>query len=430
MEAGRRRTGRNEEATARTAVLDGGVTDRPRTAPARPHRGDVLIAAGGLLGGVVLWTLDLPGSAPLFGLPPALTLLAAAVMSCAELLRRARPALALAIGVPALALDVCTGTLVTTVLMFTDLVYAAVLYGGPRAARRIPVLCVLATVLGTAALTAVLRDPQVLLLGILLALVTIAPAWTGAIVRTHRDAAQSARLRAEQTALLAEMDRVQAVAGERARMARELHDMVAGHLSAIAIHATAAQSIDDPAASRQALGVIRENSVQGLAEMRRLIGLLRDSSTSGRDTGPAATPTLDGVDALLRRATTDGASSGLSFTLDDSRGPGAPLPAPVELAAYRIVQESLTNALKHAAPGEVRVRLSQPSCGPLTVEVTSALTDGAGPRAPGSGAGLVGMRERVALLGGAFEAGPYAGPDGTRWRVLAELPAAEEDTPR
>ncbi len=168
----------------------------------------------------------------------------------------------------------------------------------------------------------------------------------------------AARLRAEQTALLAEMDRVQAVTAERARMARELHDMVANHLSAIAIHSTAALSLDDPDTSRESLGVIRENSVAGLAEMRRLIGILRDG-----DDEPAATPTLEGLPALVEGAR----ANGLDVTLDAGH---VQVPAPVELAAYRIVQESLTNALKHASPGRVTVTLTQRG-GDLTVTVTS-----------------------------------------------------------
>ncbi|KOG87434.1 chitinase, partial [Streptomyces varsoviensis] len=108
------------------------------------------------------------------------------------------------------------------------------------------------------------------------------------------------------------------------------------------------------------------------------------------------------------------------------RAPG-PLPAPVELAAYRIVQESLTNALKHAAPGEVTVRLGRRPDGPLEVSVASPFGDRPGPRAPGSGAGLVGMRERVALLDGEFEAGPVAdgSDDRKAWRVRAVLPLHE-----
>ncbi|MEU6327793.1 histidine kinase [Streptomyces sp. NPDC047049] len=411
------------------------MTARSPAAPGRPHRLDVLIAGGGLLGGLLLWAMNLHGGPSRLGLSPSLTLVALTVMSVAALMRRTAPMAALALAVPALALDIAAGTLVATVLMFTDVVYAAVLYGPANAARRIPPHSVLVTVLAAIALTAAWQDPQVVMVIISIALITIAPAWTGFLIRHHRDAAQAAQLRAEQIALLAEIDRTQAVVGERARMARELHDMVANHLSAIAIHSTAAQSIDDPTATREALGVIRENSVQGLAEMRRLIGLLRDPKTADGDEEPAATPTLDGLDALIDQARTSGGSSGLTFALEDARspeGPGAgPKPtAPVALAAYRIVQESLTNALKHAAPGEVRVRLAHDRGGVLTVAVRSPYADRPGPRAPGSGSGLVGMRERAALLGGAFEAGPESGPAGRVWLVRAALPAAEEEEQR
>ncbi|MEC4016717.1 sensor histidine kinase [Streptomyces sp. H27-D2] len=394
----------------------------------RPHRDDVLIAAAGLLGGLALWALGLVGSPVQSGLPKSLTLVALLAMSGAELLRRTAPRLGLAIATLALTLDICTGSLIATVVMFTDLIYAAVLYGSPAAARRIPRVSVLVTVLATIVPVAVYRDPQALLIGLGTALITVAPVWTALIIRQHRETAEAERLRAGQTALLAEMDRREAIIAERTRMARELHDMVANHLSAIAIHSTAALSIGDPAASLTALTVIRENSVQGLAEMRRLIGLLRQA---GDDEAPAVAPALDGLDALLDLARTNGSGSGLSFTLEDARtapaaaSPGAQdaqepaprLPAPVELAAYRIVQESLTNALKHAAPGEVRVRLGfEAGGGRLTVRVRSPYGERPGPRAPGSGAGLVGMAERVALLGGEFEAGPVgSGPDGTDW---------------
>jgi signal transduction histidine kinase len=215
------------------------------------------------------------------------------------------------------------------------------------------------------------------------------------------------------------MDRAQAVTAERARMARELHDMVANHLSAIAIHSTAALSLDRrEGPARDALGVIRANSVQGLAEMRRLIGLLR---ASGGHTEPAAAPTLDGLGTLVEhaRASADGSPIVLRYERDDG---APPLPAPVELAAYRIIQESLTNALKHAAPGEVSVMLDQ-NPKELIVSVHSPYDNTAGSsapgsRAPGAGAGLIGMRERAQLLDGTFE----AGPDGTVWRVRAVLP--------
>ncbi|MFJ9007043.1 sensor histidine kinase [Streptomyces canus] len=379
----------------------------------RPHRFDVYIAAGGLLGGLLLVGIGLgtrPSSDPmtLFDGPwPVLVPLT--VLAGCELLRRTAPRTALLTGTAAICADLVTQGNIATILMFTDVVYAAVLYGPLASARRIQWITGLLTVAGTLVPFALWRVPEALLIGVVVGVVAYGPAATGWIVRNHRDAAEAARLRAEQTALLAEMDRTQAVTAERARMARELHDMVANHLSAIAIHSTAALSIDDPATSREALSVIRENSVDGLAEMRRLIGILRDG-----DHEPAAVPTLDGLTALV-----DGArANGLDVTLDACHH--STVPAPVELAAYRIVQESLTNALKHACPGRVRVRLAQRD-GELTVAVSSPYGDRDGPRAPGSGAGLVGMRERAALLGGTFD----AGPDGPHWTVRATLPLRE-----
>lgn len=405
------------EVRARTAVLDGRVFTL-----ARPHRHDVLMAAIGLLGGLVLWAFGLHIQGERALVAPWVSLLPLAVVSVLELVRRTAPQPALVIGTFALVADQFTVGNLATVLMFTDLMYAAVLYGKPSAARRIPVTAFLITVGITVGFLAWFRSPQALLIGVVTGMVSFLPAITGVSVRNHRDAAEAARLRADQTALLAEMDRAQAVTAERTRMARELHDMVANHLSAIAIHSTAALSIDDPGTSREALGVIRENSVDGLAEMRRLIGLLR---TGGGALEPAASPSLASLDALVEQTRTSAAPSGLTCAFEDTREKRESLAAPVELAAYRIVQESLTNALKHAAPGPVAVRLGQ-SGRLLTVEVSSVLGDRPGPRAPGSGAGLVGMRERVALLGGAIEAGPSATDDGTQiWRVRAELPVEE-----
>ncbi|MFJ8662531.1 sensor histidine kinase [Streptomyces sp. NPDC093795] len=393
----------------------------------RPHRVDLLIAFCGLAGGLLLWSFGLYVTHDhVFGQRWA-TLIPLTVMAATEALRRTAPRFALVVATLAIAGDQLTHGNLATVLMFTDVVYAAVVYGSPGLARRVPYTTAFVTVATTGVLLVWWQNAIALLVGALTGMISFLPAVTGSIVRNHRNAADAARLRAEQTALLAEMDRAQAVVAERARMARELHDMVANHLSAIAIHSTAALSLDEPATTRQALTVIRENSVAGLTEMRRLIGLLRES---GAETEPAAAPTLAGLDALVAQAGANSGPAGLTFALDDTRETTGGLPAPVELAAYRIVQESLTNALKHAAPGEVRVTLAQ---GPdsLSVRVTSPYGERPGPTAPGSGAGLVGMRERVALLDGVFEAGPV--PDGEghkRWRVRAELPMDRNDGER
>ncbi|MEV5999522.1 histidine kinase [Streptomyces griseomycini] len=387
----------------------------------RPHRFDAWAALAGLGGGLLLWGIGLgtrPADEPIVlfdGRWPLLVPLA--VIAGCELLRRSAPRTALLLGTLALIADTVTRGSIATVVMYTDLMYAAVLYGTPASARRIPWVTGLLTIAATLVPYAVWRVPEALLIGVAVGIVSFAPASTGLIVRNHRDAAEAARLRAEQTALLAEMDRTQAVTAERARMARELHDMVANHLSAIAIHSTAALSLDDPGTSKEALTVIRENSVQGLSEMRRLIGILRDGAD---DREPAATPTLEGLGALVEGARANGLDVALDAAYDS-------VPAPVELAAYRIVQESLTNALKHAARGKVTVWLRGRD-GTLELRVSSPYGDRDAPRAPGSGAGLVGMRERVALLHGTFGAGPENAPDpadGKLWVVRASLPVSD-----
>ncbi|MFF8286105.1 sensor histidine kinase [Streptomyces albus] len=407
----------------------------PRTL--RPHPEDVLIALAGTACGLLLWALDLNSRPLLDGLPGWLTLVPLAVMSLAAALRRTGQPYVLYVALLAQAADMLAGSLLATTVLFTDMLYAAVLYGSARLSKAVLYGSVAVTVVLSAVMAVVLHQREVLLLIAACAGVLLVPTTTGEMIRNHRAQAAAERLRAEQTALLAELDRKQAIDAERARMARELHDVVANHLSAIAIHSTAALSLHEgphgAEASRDALGVIRENSVQGLAEMRRLIGLLRSAADTDE---PAATPSLDGLDALLERARTM-AGDGRTFVLSDHRPPGHRPSAPVELAAYRIVQEAVTNAVKHAAPGPVTVELRHADgraapAGQLRVRVTSPLPRtapaGEGPRAPGAGAGLVGMRERVELLRGSLSTGPVTAPGGARlWEVDAVLPDPGEE---
>lgn len=392
-----------------------------------PRRLDRLIALSGLLGGGVLIAFrvyDRPEANPLW-----LVLLTLVVMAALELVRRTRPVLAVTVGGLACAACLVWGSLLATLIMYTDLLYAAVIYG----TRRMSAVLHLtggSTVLALSGLAWWWGGTAAgLLVVVVSSLLFLAPVWTGDLVRKHREEAETERLRAEQTALLSEMDRREAVVAERARMARELHDVVANHLSAIAIHATGAQSVarrrqlpaDDPLV--EVLAVIRENSVQGLAEMRRMIGLLRDSGGGEADESYAA-PDLAAVDALLAKARAAGQDVGLGFELTQEGEPGD-IPAPLGLAAYRIVQESLTNALKHAGPGLVSLRLE---FGPqeLRIAVDSPYRAEPGRELPGARAGLVGMGERAALLGGSFEAGPRGG----HWSVRAVLPRGRESEGR
>jgi signal transduction histidine kinase len=197
-----------------------------------------------------------------------------------------------------------------------------------------------------------------------------------------------------------------AVAEERARIARELHDMVAHSLSVMIVHADGATLALDkaPERAREALRTVSDTGRGALVEMRHLVTVLR-SNDGAEDARTSVTTTLD-------RART----AGLSVRADISGDPAA-LPAGVELAAFRIVQESVTNALKHAGAGaSATLRLAYTPAG-VKIDFRD---DGAGARLPnGDGHGLIGMRERVALYGGSITAGPD--PTGG-WRVTASIP--------
>ncbi|MDX3661794.1 sensor histidine kinase [Streptomyces sp. ID05-26A] len=195
----------------------------------------------------------------------------------------------------------------------------------------------------------------------------------------------------------------QALADERLRIARELHDVVAHNLSLIAVQAGNAAHVRSPEHAYEALQVISETSRAALTEMRGLLGVLRADA----DLRPS--PGLDGLPELADRASL----AGVRVTLE-VRGDTA-VPEGIGLSAYRIVQEALTNVVKHAAPASCTVLVDVT---PEAVRVDVA-DDGPGVRELGVGHGLIGMRERVAVYGGTFTAGP--GPDGG-FRVVAELP--------
>ena len=309
------------------------------------------------------------------------------------------------------------GPTLATAMIYGDALYAASLYGRRRTAEWLLATTVTGTLAAAVGIGIGLRGVAVGVLGGAVAgLVWVTPVLTAMAVREHRFRAEAERQRAEQVARLAELDRRAAVTAERARMARELHDVIANHLSAVALHSSAVLKVPDLDRDEvsRAMEVIRENSVLGLAEMRRMIGLLRDG-----DEDPAARPRLAELGRLVRHT----ARSDLSARLE-VRGEPPDLPAAVELAAYRIVQEALTNALKHAGPGSAEVRVEY-TRRRLLIDVLSPLgRDGA--RLPGTGSGLVGMRERAVMLAGEFE----AGPDGGQWRVHAELPVDHTDGAR
>ncbi|HYN94066.1 MAG TPA: histidine kinase [Pilimelia sp.] len=374
---------------------------------------DAALAAVSLAGGLLLIALDAINTVYPHRDTPRTHYVLPLVAACvAVLLRRVATRTSLALGSAAVTVDVAIGASLGTILVYTQVLYDACVYGSPRLWRRLLAGSLVLTAVATVAGLVLLRRWQGVGLGVPFALAGVLPVVTGISVRQYRDQAAAERARAEQTARLAELDRRQAVLAERTRMARELHDLVANHLSAVAIHATAVLSLRDLDGDqvRQALTTIRESGVRGLAEMRRMIELLRDADEEA--TGEPARAGLAGLDELLARVR----AAGLEVTVQGGGAP-PPLPVSVDVAAYRIVQESLTNALKHG-DGSARVAIRYAPEG-LRLTISNPLGPaGRTPSVPGAGAGLIGMRERAELVAGSLRAGPA----GHLWQVHAELP--------
>jgi signal transduction histidine kinase len=224
-------------------------------------------------------------------------------------------------------------------------------------------------------------------------------------VRVRRERVlEAARIREEQTRRRA--------SEERLRMARELHDALGHHISLINVRAGVALHLNEelPEQARSALDAIRQASKEALTELRSVLDILRQGDEQA---SWSPTPTLAGLDNLVSRA----AAAGLTVRTE-TVGEVRPLPFGVDMAAFRIVQEALTNVARHAGPATATVQIAY-GHGDLTVQVDD---DGRGPGVQGnagSSKGILGMRERVAALNGALEAGPRPGGG---FRVRARLP--------
>jgi len=336
---------------------------------------------------------------------PAVLVVLLAFATCAPLALRTR--------VPLSAWAVSTLALIVTSLVITAgtfplagvVAYGLCLYAVTvRCRPRITVAAAAVTVAGAA-----FFDPGSTLGAVFL---TAVPVLVGAVVRQRRSGERQ----------LAEQERrhsgERALLEERQRIARELHDVVAHHMSVIAIQAEAApyKTADPPPELVESFADIRASALAGLAELRRVLGVLR---TGGQDTAPQ--PGLAELDTLLDSAR----SGGVSVTVTRGGDP-VPLPEGVDLSAYRIVQEALSNAMRHAPGSHVQVHVAYRRDG-LALEIRNAVPldpvlvpsgDGAG----GGGHGLVGMRERAAMLGGSLDAGPDG--DG-EFQVTAFLPVSQ-----
>ncbi|MFE0253203.1 sensor histidine kinase [Streptomyces sp. NPDC059010] len=244
-------------------------------------------------------------------------------------------------------------------------------------------------------------------------------AWTGIgatagdAVRSRRAMVAAIRERAERAERTREEEARRRVAEERLRIARDLHDVVAHHIALVNVQAGVAAHVMDkrPDQAKEALAHVREASRSALNELRATVGLLRQSGDPEAPTEPA--PGLDRLDELA------GTFRSAGLQVEVARADqGATLPAAVDLAAYRVIQEALTNVQKHAGP-EAKAEVSVVRVGP-NVEIT-VLDDGAGEddTSEGGGHGLLGMRERVTALRGTLTTGPRYGGG---FRVHAILP--------
>ncbi|MFE4370303.1 sensor histidine kinase [Streptomyces sp. NPDC056835] len=241
----------------------------------------------------------------------------------------------------------------------------------------------------------------------------------GALLRGRRVARTELVVQEE---LTAEERAKRTLLEERNRIARELHDVVAHHMSVISIQAQVAPHlVENPSEElKENLAGIRKNAVDALTELRRVLGVLRSEDALSEGVRHAPQPTLDRLDELV------GTVRGAGVTVTGrTTGEPRPLPPGVELSAFRIVQEALSNAMRHAPGAEVRVTIGyHPSV--VTVQVTNTAPHGVAGPAERLGHGLLGMRERAAMLGGELAAGPL--PDGG-YEVTATLPVASSALP-
>ncbi len=241
-------------------------------------------------------------------------------------------------------------------------------------------------------------------------LVTTLPWYVGRRVRLR---AAAARERAEYLGWKRATEAERAIADARAGIARELHDVVAHNVSVMTVQAGVARLVveDDPQRAQEAIGAVEDAGRRALDELRHLLGVLRPDTASG-ELGPQ--PALNQIQQLVEQLRQTGMSISLAVDVTSA------LPVRVDLFGYRIVQEALTNVLKHGgvdAAAQVRVEEVD---GHLDIEVTDTGTGAS--TLPGSGHGIVGMQERAIVLGGTFEAGPRPGGG---FRVRARLPIGD-----
>ncbi|MEU8659209.1 sensor histidine kinase [Actinoplanes philippinensis] len=375
----------------------------------RSRIGAVLAWIGALLFPLALFTaINMPGGS---GLLNGLALVAAVLLPIP--LARRSPAAALSVllaGGGTVAVLAISGNVPARAVLFVFAVFADIMAGNVAAtrSRRVSIGAAVVTATVQVALVLLFENPGDLTTIPTILILAVVTAWViGDSVRQRRRHAAVQREQAE----------ARAVEAERLRIARELHDMVAHSIAVIAVQAGMGRRVIDtqPAEARTALANIEETSRDTAAALRRMLGSLRrtDAGSGAAPRDPA--PGRADLDVLVARSAQAGVVVGLRRDGDPQ-----PLPPDIDLSAYRIVQEAVTNVIRHAGVDRCDVAVRQ-DAGTLTIEISDD-GHGASGSTDGSRNGITGMRERVSLLGGEFDAGPR--PEGG-FRVSARIPLPE-----
>ncbi|WP_437093393.1 sensor histidine kinase [Streptomyces sp. enrichment culture] len=354
--------------------------------------------------------------APNLDVPGRLVLILSLGLSVPLLWRRTHPGAALLAMAPFALVNAWTGALLQAALLQLLVIFHIALRLPLRALWWAAALTVAPVLVSVARYGEGEWNQQV---GSHLTSVVVA-ALIGITVRTRKDYTEALEDRARRLEIERDQQAQLAAAAERSRIAREMHDIIGHNLSVITGLADGGRyaAAKSPERAAQALDAIATTSRQALGELRRLLDVLRDDGTI-HPAELTPQPTLTDLDQLINGVRTAGLP--VHTTVE-----GRPaLPAGRQLTVYRVIQEALTNTLKHAGPdATAEIALSYGDKGAVTVTITD--TGSPGTAAPADGRGLPGMRERTALYGGTLEAGPRPHPE-RGWRVHLHLP---EETPQ
>ncbi|MDX6332714.1 MAG: hypothetical protein QOG05_54 [Streptosporangiaceae bacterium] len=375
-----------------------------------------------LVDGVLAAALGILGLAPALAGGRYELVVISLVLVIPLVFRRDHPVAAFAIGITVGALQVLLDIQVNSIdLVIVVLLYTLAAYGRRRVSLAGLAICLAGSAAAVArwAPSSQLSLAHWVMIGFIMFAGSSLIAWVlGDSVRYRRAYYSSLEDRAARLERERDAQAQIAAAAERARIARELHDVIAHNVSVMVVQADGASYALDssPERARQALGAIASTGRQALAEMRRMLGVLRSDDDA---TGLVPLPGIGQLGELLEQTRASGLD--VSFTV---QGVPGPLPGGLALAAYRIIQESLTNTRKHGGPRASARVLLRYCEDVLMLQITD---DGRGATvADGAGHGLTGMRERVALYNGTLRTGPLPGGG---YQVTARLPVVRGAVP-